>query len=469
MSPVLRAGFSIWCTAIAGERPATAKIWFVLLMVLALGSGIGAAVFMPGDSTAWKVVVYVALSILAVCHWIRYVMGATRQNSPANAALVPNLYRSVRITTVLAWAVSLVPCALLASTLEHSAALFIAMAFELTALGLAFGGRKEGAVLAPLLISVVGFCQHFAVLRELVTGRTGLLVVAMLTLALARHGLCAVFPRAGDRHWQLRRRQAQQSSYGDMVAVQRLSRTSGASRPIYAWQLRRDLQHPADRANLLLHALGPNTHRLDMVVPLIGVAVAALLAKAGYLWAGSPGWPTQLQALPSLIGVVAGVQSVSLHRFVMSMANSRREQALVRLTPAAPGAFQLPRVLARLLLTIALGEWLAWSMLALGVVALFDGGWLQVRVLASLAVPALAAISWILRDYTRRDQGWSLGSVLTVALAVVSGTALLITRAFWQPWTAVLIVTLALTGMLLRWRYSAMAAAPVPFTAGRVG
>lgn len=469
MSPSWRVCFAIWCTAMAGERPATAKIWFVLLTVLALAAGIGSAVLMPGETTTRTVVVSVLLAMLGLCHWVRYVIGAARQNSPANAALVPNLHRSVRITTVLAWAVSLAPCALLASALENSAALFIAMAFELTALGLAFGGRKEGAVMAPLLVSVLGFAQHFAVLRELMTGRTGLLVAAMLTLALARHGLCAVFPRAGERHWQLRRRQAQQSSYGDAVAVQRLSRASGAYRPIYAWKLRRDLQRPAERANLMLHALGPNTHRLDMLVPLTGVAVAALLAKAGYLWAGSPGWPTQLQALPSLIGAAAGMQSMSLHRFVMSMANSRREQALVRLTPAAPDALLLPRVLARRLLTIALGEWLAWSVLALGVVALFDGGWLQVRVVAALAVPSLAGIAWILRDYTRRDQGWSVGPILTVALAVVSGTALLITRAYWQPWTAVLIVMLVLAGMLLRWRYSAMAAAPVAFPAGRFG
>ena len=253
-----------------------------------------------------------------------------------------------------------------------------------------------------------------------------------------------------------------------MATVQRANRSSGSFRPVYAWKLRRDLQRGANPANLLLHALGPTTHRLDVALPLIAVAAAALLAKACYLWAGSPALPGQLQTLQIIIGCAAGLQTVSLHRFVMSMANSRREQALVRLAPAAPSAAKLARALARQFLSVALREWLAWTALALGIVALFDGGWPQVRVVVALAVSSLAGIAWILRDYTRRDQGWQAGSVLTLALAVGSGIALLLTRADWERWTVLLIVMLALAGMLLRWRYSAMVAAPAPFPAGRM-
>ncbi|WP_426208116.1 hypothetical protein [Massilia sp. TWP1-3-3] len=471
MSPSWRTCFAIWRTAVYGARPTMVKVYSALLLMLAPLMAAGAAAFMPAPESARIIGFSVPLSMLSLFLWMRYVLGVIRQHTPVNAGLVPHLHRAVRSTTVLVWAVSLAPMALLASAMGNPELTFIALAAQLTAVGIACGARRDGKVLAPALVAFVAYAHNSPALLAKFSHPGALLAAGLCTLALAWHGLRVVFPCAGEGHWKLYRQQVKQGANNDMLVLQRFRHGSGARLPFYAWLLKRDLRSGAKRANLLMHALGPNMQRFSTVWPLFVFGVAALLARAGYLWSGAPAVPAQVLSsiMPGAFGGAVGLQAVALQRFVLSMYVTQREQALVRLSPLAPDANVLSSVLARRLLAIALGEWMTCTIFALGVVALLGGGWYEAKGILSLALPCLAAIGWILRDYSHQAKNWGVGNLVSPVLALVGVMALFFTRANEPLWDGVFVLMLALTAALLARRFYKMARAPVQFPAGRLG
>lgn len=458
---------AIWRNAVLGERRNWAIGWAVVALALSAAALVLALVF-PGAPLARMQGWALPLAALALFHWLRFIPGAVRQNSPANARLVPGLHQSVRRTVLLAWCLTMAPMALVASAFAHPLLGFVVLGVEVTAIGMARGGRAIGNVIYILIIVAQAFVIGSDSLLRSLASAPLLAVLVLMGLALAWDGLRSVFPAAGERHWRMLPAQARQRASTDLQQSLRLQRASGNAARLYALWLRRDLRPGAPDAPLLLHALGPYNHRFDVVVPLALALLVALLVKLVLvaLEVDDSALPAELIrafAIPLVLG-----QGLLFERMVVSINNTRVEQALVRLAPRAPPAAQLGHQLARQLLAIGLTEWLA-SALALAAMLLLFGGALKDYVLVATAMSvSLAMVGWALRDYTV-DQGGAFGAEAIVQTLIMAGggVALFLVRDNLPLWgvLALLLVGSALAIVHGRWR--TMLDAPVPFPAGR--
>lgn len=165
------------------------------------------------------------------------------------------------------------------------------------------------------------------------------------------------------------------------------------------------------------------------------------------------------------LGVLAGTVYMESRRFALA----RTEQALLALTPAAPAAAQMNRVLARLLMA---GFGGCWAILALATLAALlilgaqPGELARVGAVWAMALPLVAVP---LRDFARNEGPpewpWAL------VLAMLAGCAALACGGAGrsQVWWAVGAGGVLAGAALAYWRWRVMLAAAPAFPAGRGG
>lgn len=467
MSPSWSVCGAVWRNAVLGERRSWAIGWTIVALVLSALCVVLSLVFPSAPITrigAWTV----PLAALALFHWLRFIPGAVRQNSPANARLVPGLHRSVRRTTVLAWCLTVAPMALLARAFERPLLGFVVLCLAVTAIGMARGGRAIGNLIYILLIVAQGFVIGSAALLAWLASAPVLTLLALLCAALARDAMRTVFPAGGEGHWKMLAAQAKQRVSTDLQQSMRLNRASGGSPSLYALWLRRDLRPGAPDAPLLLHALGPYNHRFDVLVPLALVLLLAVAVRLvlGALGADSSAVPAELVrsfAIPIVL-----LQGVMFERMAVSISNTRVEQALVRLAPRAPQAPRLGRVLARQLLAICLVEWLATGLALAAMLALFGASQRDYLMVASAMSVSLATVGWVLRDYTLDQRAaFSAAAIMQTLFLGAGGVALFLVRDNLPLWSMLLPLMLGSSLAIVHGRWTTMVEAPVPFPAGR--
>jgi hypothetical protein len=468
MSPALTVSGAIWHNAVLGERKTWAIGWAVVALALSVLGTMFAFVY-AASPMARMVAWTLPLAALALFHWLRYVPGAVRQNSPANACLVPGLHKSVRRTTVLAWCLTMAPMALLASAFERPWLGFVVFCVAVTAIGTARGGRAMGNLIALLVIVAQAVVIGNAAMVTWLSSAPVLATLLLLCAAMAWDGLRSVFPAGGEQHWKLLAGQAKQRASSDLHLTMRLKRAGGGPARLYGFLLRRDLRPQASPRHLLLHALGPYNHRYDLVVPLVvalllAVATRLLLDALGIGYGTVPAFLIQSFALPLVL-----LQGLSFERMVVSINNTRVEQALVRLAPRAPQADRLGRALARQLLAICLSEWLATGGALLAMLLLFGAGRQHLVVVATVMSVSLATTGWALRDYTL-DQSGAFGgeAIVQTLLLGAGGVALFLVRDNLPLWGALLLLMLGSAAAVVHGRWRTMVDAPVPFPAGRL-
>ncbi len=454
--------------AVIGERARWVLGWTIVAAVLSALGGLLGVVFNlpPMKARLWCVV---PLASLALFMWLRYVPGAVRQNSPANARLVPGLNRSVRRVTVLIWCLALAPMALVAAAFDHVALVFITLGVTVTAIGMARGGRKVGTVIYVLLVLAILFINESPGLKAWLSAPAPLAALSLGGIALAWDALCTVFPAGGERHWKLLPAQAIQRVGGDMHQAMLLNRASGGPARLYAPLLRRDLRAGVRTDHLLLHALGPNNHRYDFVVPLACVALLAVAVRLAMSSLGLAGAPVAvgLGIIGSFAGPLILLQGLTFHRHVVSINNTRGEQALVRLSPRAPRADHLGPVLARQLLAICLVEWLAGGLGVLGMMVLFGGGMECALLVVSWMAISVAMSGCVLRDYAGRHPDSLLELGVQIVMMGIGGIALLVVSDNLAAWSALLVLMLGGAYAIVRGRWKTMVSSPAPFPAGR--
>ncbi|MES2317778.1 MAG: hypothetical protein V4631_09820 [Pseudomonadota bacterium] len=186
---------NIWCHAVYGDRKDWVTGW-TFIALFATGISVVLSLFSVFDSG--RMVSPIPLAALAMFFWMRFVSGAVRQNTPANAQLVPGLHRNVRRVAVLAWCVTLAPVALVASAFTHASLMFLALTAIATAQGLARGGRPVGTLIFFLVvISVLRVGDKPTLLAWLSTPMV-FAVRCLANLALAWEALRTVFPAGGE-------------------------------------------------------------------------------------------------------------------------------------------------------------------------------------------------------------------------------------------------------------------------------
>ncbi|MES2017788.1 MAG: hypothetical protein V4484_14955 [Pseudomonadota bacterium] len=288
--------------------------------------------------------------------------------------------------------------------------------------------------------------------------------MALLAAALAWDALTTVFPAAGERHWKLLSAQARQQFSCDMHQTMRLNRAGGARSWRYALLLRGDLRPAAKPDHLLLHALGPYNHRYDFLLPLL-----ITLALAGAAWMGMPWAAVQFTTVHGLIFSFGAplilLQGLTFERLVVSMDNTRGEQALVRLAPRAPQADRLVRSLARQLLQICLTEWLVCALTVLALAWLFGAANKELMALMALICASFAMTGWALRDYSRKRAGLRLKVIVQMLLVAAGAIAMLQLRANPVAWSALLVLMLAAGCAIVHDRWQAMLRGPLQYPA----
>lgn len=397
---------------------------------------------------------------------------AILQNRPEYACLVPNL-RGRLIRMVATWyAIDAVLLSIIS--------------------GLAFGHAGYGLMFASLATAVMIFMNRYAKLAWLMAfaipfgvpffmnnlpallaqvSETELtLAVVPMAALLSGWGLRLLLPRGGDRHWawQYQFTQRQDMLAGKSTkacATQESTRLRQLLRRLYLATLRRDSQPGVAAHRAMMHVIGPGAHPGRVMA--FSLTSTTLVLLIGYFASDA--------ARAGMLTAICLMQLGAVLVYVFSVADDvvqhRAEQQLYLLTPAAPAAARINRLLIATLLRRALAVWLV----SLGCAVVLDSALAGHATLRGTSFAAAMAMLWMLaplmRNYAlmparRLGQAWTL-------LAFVVAMLFLVAVALQQivpdmPWYEVggAAGLFALIYLGLRWR-TLMALPPV-LPAGRL-
>lgn len=458
----------IWFVATMGERRAVMLGGAAALFVVAL---IGAWIGQTDNLDLAKAGCRVggtALAALAGLWWTTFCGGAARQNTPANARLVPGLNRAVRACAVLAWIMTMLALAPLAWSHPDGAMLFPQFALSLTGFGLYRAGRHDGFAVLAAIVLLYLFGSASQPLMLFLIHPAGVALVSLLALAYAAWALPRAFPVAGERHWNMRAKQERARAQNDLVEWDKAKRGRARRMPLYAWLLARDSRKGGNRIDLLLHGLGPGNHRFHVLVPVACCALLLLLARAVLALLDVPA-ADQIRvggAQAALSGMV--LMATTWARYSFSLRSTAGEQALLRLAPVLPRSHALNHVLGRHMLATSAGEWIVATGLALALLALWGGNAAHMRVAIIVAVSTLASFGISLDDYAhKRDTNAWQHALLTLWLLFVLALGFVYSddNVIWGFLCGLQLAT-ALAFIAARWRR--MQDSPVAFPAGRM-
>lgn len=459
----LRQAWVIWRNAMLAKNRLNLFAYTALFVVLALFLGLAPLPFKSDMDRALFSPPF-ALFFMALFHWDRFLIHTLAQNSPAVAGLVPRQHASVRLAVVLAWLLAVAPVAWLSLGFEHSLLIVLVYVNYITAAGLMRAGYGAGSVISMAMILSGMFVFRSNALQQALTQAPVIAALSVLTLGFAWLALRKAFPRGGERHWRILPGQHKPVSPLNML----LALLKGKRDRIYAWKLRYDLQRSPTPGHLMLHALGPNNHRFDLLGPLAGaLVVAALLWWLASVHEAHDWFPKLIVGV--VLGSIMAAYGFCVKRFVTSMERTGTEQALVRLTPGAPDAACMNRVLARQLLAISLSEWLAMAVFTMGMAATLAQAAEHLIFPASALIATFALNGLALRNYS--DKGMdSYGRIIGQGLIVVASFALMM-RTMESPlwWSVSAIGALLAGGFVVYDRWRQMLATPPAFPAGRSG
>jgi hypothetical protein len=453
--------------AMTGEHPRQVGFVSALLLAVAMLGVAAGAKFGPDPVRSALQYGGMGLAALAAMLWLGFCSGAARQNTPANAHLVPGLNGALRTAAVTGWLVTM--AAMLPFAFGHAdgAMLFPLLGVALIGLGLHFGGRMDGFVvcIGVLLVYVVG--SRFALLMQALSHPLGFVAAMLACLAYAAWALPRAFPRAGERHWKMRAVQRETNAVFDLAKwnKNRLG-DGGAGQFMYRWLLTRDCRHGASVGDMLLHGLSPGNHRYRLLVTLVIWVALLLMVKPVLLLLELP--VTNLAGeLSSWAGVVLAGLTGGWLRFAVSIRKTAGEQAVLRLAPAMPASSAFNRVLGRRIAAICVSEWAVMSALMFAALFWWDANAQHNRAAILIAAMALAGTGLSFQNFARRAQSERVKHLFLliwmVFLVVAGGVVGAGLR--WAGIVALLLAT-SLVFIALRWRR--MQRGPVAFPANRM-
>lgn len=419
MSAAMHARFSmyalLWRTATRHAGPPSRIVFWGMLLLVSLT---GLAIAYTESWRAGLVFGWCAACAGVLLSWTwRFVPGAVKLASPANAALVPQMRRRLVELACLAWFVPVAGIALAPYADPGPVGLWLFLIVFGT-VGSAFGmaGHQAGspiitvACLGSIFVGKVPAATH-VLLSSPPALALALLLYAGLIVAAARE----MFPQGGERHWGMIARRARigmAASQSDPM-IEKLAGVH--TKGWYAAALRRDGEG-RDSRRLVLHALGP-VHHLGESMVALGLVSAVLVVLAVFTT-----WRTDGDVVRDigwmftcLLLVVPFAQSLRLNALLQAHP---AEQALVRLAPAMPGgAPAFNRHLGQALVRQALLVWAIASGAALALTALGGAGGTALLNLACACCLLLPLAAAPLRNHAQRA---ALANWMAVILLLVS-------------------------------------------------
>jgi hypothetical protein len=460
----------LWQAAVTHANPRLSAITRWGSSTLAIVAG--AAVAYINGPRAALAVFWCGASVFLLLDWAwRFMPGAVKLNSPADAKLVPQMRRRlVELSCLVCFiGVAGIATAPYADASGLGAWLFWIVVF-VVGTGLATAGHAAGSAI------VMSACIASPFISKVPDALTAMLSHPMaVVLALPVYAgvilvaVRAMFPQAGEGHWAMLARRARWTSAAGKPDPL-LGRVAGTrARNWYAASLRR-ASASRDSRRLVLHALGPS-HHISEAVAALGLLVLVLLG-VGIL----SSWRVSSDVLPAMGWLFATMlmfipiaQSVRLGQAPVAHA---AEQALVRLTPAVPaGAEAFNFQLGRSLALQVLSAWALSTAAALALAALGGGGREALLRLASLCCMALPVVAVPLRDHaSRRHIAMATAATLLLMSVVESVIAGMVVNAFTSIpvlWVAAL-VSIGFTVVVVLRGLNTVRRAPCAFPAGRI-
>ena len=410
----------LWRAAVMHANPRLSAI--IRWGSLALAIVVGAAVTYndgPRAGVAWF---WGAASAFLLLDWAwRFMPGAVKLASPANAKLVPGMrQRLVELSCLMCFVgIAGIASAPYEDSGSVGAWLFWTV-FFIAGAGLGVAGHKAGSALIMMA------CFSSLIVDRLPAALTAMLshpVVVVLSLPVYAGMIVvavrAMFPQGGEQHWKMlaqRERWTAAAGKPDPLVAQVGGKKA---RGWYAAALRRDSARRTG-PRLVLHALGPVQHLSEMVMALALLSAVLLALGIFATWRVDPGVMQGVGWMfAALLMFVPLSHSVRLGQL---SSNHAGEQALVRLAPVAPArADAFNAQLGRSLLLQALTGWAVATCAALLLVALGGAGPGTLLLMASLCCMVLPVVAVPLRNHaSRRDHAVLTAIGLLLASAVQS-------------------------------------------------
>lgn len=347
----------------------------------------------------------------------RFVPGAVKLASPANAALVPQMRRRLVELACGVWFVPVAAIALAPYADPGSVGLWLFLiVFGTVGSAMGMAGHQAGghaltvACFGSIFVGKVPAATH-VLLSSPPALALALLLYAGLIVAAARE----MFPQGGERHWGMIARRARIGK-GAGQPDPMIEKLAGVhTKGWYATALRRDSEGGDSRA-LVLHALGPMHHLGESMVAL-GLVSAVLVVLAVFTtWRTGENVVQDIGWLfTCLLLIIPFAQSLRLNALLQVHP---AEQALVRLAPVMPGtAPSFNRHLGRALVRQALLVWAIASGAALALSALGGASGTALLDLACACCLLLPLVAAPLRNHARRV---ALANWIAVILLLVS-------------------------------------------------
>jgi hypothetical protein len=444
MMPALVA---IWRQPIVERRArgSLALSWVLLALCAA-----GALVLNSASAhrhALFAVVTGIPMAMLLVMWWVYLCSSVLVQCHPAALQLVPQLRTRARTALALAW-LAIVAIMTLLAGIPSGYAPQVALVTALVLFETSYIGTARGLLLGVALIVLSnpgpGIKQW---LSAIIAAPAALPVAAVLVLL--------------DGVFALRRFEcALGTAPAILPALARRPRSPGASRA--AWFARGPDAQPA-----FLRPLGRSWFSLQ----LAPVTAAVPLCACMRFWSEFKGHDVHaaLAGGRLLLGVavfvvLAGQVYMESQRF----SSARTEQALLMLTPAAPGRAALNRLLARLLLRGFLRAWLILWGLAMVTQALLGAQLPELARLSAVWAAALPLLAVPMRDFASARPLHGVPAAVLVAFLVVAGMVAVDGNGGAGRWVVIAAAGISLGLGAACWRWQVMLAAPPALPAGRM-
>jgi hypothetical protein len=405
------------------------------------------------------------------CIWITLPSGVIRQNTAANARLVPHLYnRLILLTALTALTGVTVNAFFLTFFYGHFGWCFVSLLFY--AVGMGWGQlRQFGWPIA--LVTVMHRIIIDNLPRDLaatLTSDNALIIWLMLGLLMGAAFLKSIFPRGGDRSWRiLKDAQRQATQTNDPFAISKDAGTLALAPYIRALRVA-----CAKRSeNLAMLTLGPNSHWGALLAPSLVVVIGIAILKISLLiFPGSQssdffkgfGW--------GMAASILIVMQLAAQNTAVQFSNTKAEQSLYRLGAYAPSISMLNQKLAWGIVRAKLEGFFLMLVVALGCSVVMGVSPDKMIAECALCCMTLPFICLHLRDYSREammDTGyariWQLLGILILAPVAIF---LLVVPTPLSAWVTLAVACIVSSAVLIGYRWRNMVRSPVVFPAGRI-
>lgn len=465
MSAMLADFSLIWRHAVAPKL--LRKIVWCVCALLAIGGGM-LAYHADGGALEPRHTLLLILPwfMLGVLYWLDLVAGAVRQDTPANARLVPRLRIRAMQLVGLVWILfTLLITLALSDGFGHPALWGAAASAWLLGASMVRVGLQHGMLLMFVSFGVLLLPRPaMLMLQELAATPAGSAVCGLWIVFLAWFGKRALFP-SGDRHFD------QRSAVDKGVRQAQGTHAANPRSSLYTMELGRVSRTRSSAGELVLHALGPGAH-WSVSAQMLALLAAALIAGRVLIEATA----TDITKVAPFVGGFIIIPLLFTfaaipQRMAGRAAASAGEQALLRLAPVVARSAQYNREMAAALLRRALGEWAIVTVALVAVTGAVNAHADLTLLQFAVCCLAMPLMTIVLRDYAREPALRTSTMYLAAIYLVVSAGAayLAMVRTSALPVTvACIVVGAGATALLAASRRRKMIAAPVVFPAGRL-